>query len=153
MSDMFEIPGKRVILKDDPCPHCKGLIFVTMEDGPHVRRQCVNCGEKLGFIKRDKVDLPPREIKREPIDLVKRAEILQRWNHRCAWCGVPASAAPLVVGHILPRGKMVQLGESGLADNIMNLAPSCEACNAGAHLTSRNAVNLLLASIRMGVSK
>jgi hypothetical protein len=151
--NLFPIPGKRVELFDDPCQYCQSIEFVLIENGPHIQRQCANCGELLGFVKRAKVGEPERDLKREPIGHAKRMEILQRWNHRCAWCGIPATEVQLHVGHILPRGKVVPLYGSALADDILNLAPTCEVCNAGAHLTSRLAVNLLMCSIRIGAKK
>jgi len=151
--NLFEIPGERVKLADDPCPCCKGVEFVLIENGPHVARQCAGCGENLGFVKRVKVGLEKRDIRREPIDPVVRAEVFQRWKHRCAWCGIPSSDALMHIGHIIPRAQVMPLYGAQVADHSLNLAPSCETCNAGAHLTSEYAVNLLMAALRLGVKR
>lgn len=151
--NLFDIPGDRIRLEDDPCPVCHSTEFVLLEKGPHVSRQCGTCGSNLGFVKREKVGLEKRDIRRDGIDPVLRAEVFQRWKHRCAWCGIPASDAIMHVGHIIPRAKVVPLYGAATADHLLNLAPSCETCNAGAHLTSDYAVNLLLAALRLGVGK
>ncbi|MFB9370092.1 RNA-guided endonuclease IscB [Kitasatospora albolonga] len=49
-----------------------------------------------------------------------RQYLLERWNHRCAFCG--AGRVPFQIDHIRPRS-------SGGSNRISNLAPACAACN------------------------
>lgn len=54
----------------------------------------------------------------------QRFEILRRDDHRCRYCGVPASRATLVIDHVVP------LALGGTSD-AWNLVAACEPCNAG----------------------
>jgi hypothetical protein len=49
-----------------------------------------------------------------------RAYLLEKWNRRCAYCGVSNHA--LEVEHIVPRSR-------GGSDRVSNLALACHACN------------------------
>lgn len=53
-----------------------------------------------------------------------RYEVLRRDGHRCHYCGVRASAAPLTVDHIVPK-------TLGGTDQSSNLVTACFDCNAG----------------------
>lgn len=153
MSAVFDLPEDPVTLPDRPC-RCGAADFALTQVGPHIKLQCVTCGERQkDFVSRAAVGLGQRSVKREGFDFSVRSEVLQRWKHRCAWCGIPASEALMHVGHIIPRAQVVPLYGEAVADHFLNLAPSCETCNAGAHLTNEYAVNLLLAALRLGIPK
>lgn len=151
MSALFEVE-KTVSFPEKPCAQCRGFEFTLYQRGPHIGRTCENCGRDGGWVPRADLGLGKRSIKREEIPFDVRADVLQKWKHRCAWCGIPAGETPagLYVGHIIPRAKVVALHGVELADNPLNLAPTCETCNAGAHLTDEYAVDLLLAALRLG---
>lgn len=140
-------------MPEKPCGECGGVDFDLFQRGPHIGRQCITCGHPGGWVSRAELGLGKRNIKREEISYQLRCETLQRWKHRCAWCGIPASDALMHVGHIIPRAKVLAMYGEELADHPLNLAPSCETCNAGAHLTNEFAVDLLMAALRLGAQK
>jgi 5-methylcytosine-specific restriction endonuclease McrA len=49
-----------------------------------------------------------------------RQYVLEKWGHRCAYCG--ARDVPLEVEHIVPKSR-------GGSDRVSNLALACRACN------------------------
>jgi len=122
---------------------------------PHLTGTCLACGSKLPggqWVSRSEIGLRPARRRRDGFAPEVRMEVMQRWQHRCAWCGVPATESRLEIGHIIPRAQIIPLYGDEIADHFLNLAPSCPDCNSGAHLTSVPAINLLLASIRIGAN-
>jgi 5-methylcytosine-specific restriction endonuclease McrA len=49
-----------------------------------------------------------------------REYLLEKWGHKCAYCG--ATNVPLEVEHVIPRGR-------GGSDRVSNLTISCHECN------------------------
>lgn len=147
------IPGPYTLARACVSADCGGHDFDVYQKGPHLAAICITCGMPVqGWIARSEVGLAPRKSRRDGFSPDLRTEVLQRWQHRCAWCGVPATEAQLVVGHIIPRAQIISLYGEDIADHFLNLAPSCTDCNAGAHRTSVPAVNLLLAAIRIAAT-
>lgn len=64
--------------------------------------------------------------RKRPIKLGVRFKILERDNHRCAYCGASAPEAKLHVDHIIPAS----LGGTEDEDNLIT---ACGDCNIGKH--------------------
>ena len=139
---------------DRACAFCGAHDFDVHQRGPHLTGICLTCGESVGakWIARSELGLGPVKRRRDGMSPEVRMEVLQRWQHRCAWCGIPTNETRVEVGHIIPRAQILPLYGEEIADHFLNLAPSCPDCNSGAHLTSIPAINLLLASIRIGAN-
>lgn len=151
MSETREfIPGPYTLQRQ--CHSCGGHDFDVAEHGPHLSGQCITCGQRLpDWIGKHEIGLKRSKRRRDGFAPELRMEILQRWQHRCAWCGISATESRLEVGHIIPRAQILTMYDEAVADHPLNLAPSCPECNAGAHMTSVPAINmLLLAAIRIG---
>lgn len=137
------------------CHACGAHDFDVYQKGPHLTGTCMSCQAPIpgsAWIARAELGLAPVKRRRDGLDPDLRMNVLQRWQHRCAWCGVPATETRLEIGHIIPRAQVIPLYGEPIADHFLNLAPSCPECNSGAHLTSLPAINLLLASIRLAAN-
>jgi hypothetical protein len=129
-----------------PCGSCGGTRYYRKEWGQHQAAICVKCGDKYkDWIPRAEFGLSVGRPRRDNISDETRCEVLQRYGRRCAWCG--GNQTPLVIGHIVPHATLLELGFDGLdPDHEANLAPSCEPCNGGAHLTRDVDLSMLIAS-------
>lgn len=76
---------------------------------------------KFDTQKMDKPDISGLEYQQgELVGYEIREYLLERWEHRCAYCG--KTAVPLEVEHIIPKIR-------GGSDRVSNLTLACHACN------------------------
>ncbi|HEO3401827.1 HNH endonuclease [Streptococcus constellatus] len=61
-------------------------------------------------------------IKRKHISKTMRLQVLQKYNHHCAYCGCEISFKSMRVDHFLPLQK-------GGLDEVGNYMPACHQCN------------------------
>jgi 5-methylcytosine-specific restriction endonuclease McrA len=108
--------------------------------GPNITGYCSSCGERYAqWFSRADIGLGPRKRKRSGSKA--RSDLLARWGHRCAWCGISAWALQehgeeLVEGHIVPHHTLHTLPD--VQNHPANLVPSCNACNDFAHEIGKN---------------
>ena len=54
--------------------------------------------------------------------MIKRKQIHEKYNGRCAYCGTEITIKEMQIDHIHPK-------RSGGTDDFLNLNPSCKYCN------------------------
>lgn len=133
-----DLPQDRRLIPSLKCD-CGGVWFINFRyHGPNIAGDCEACGKQTrSWVPKAAIGLAKvvRE-KRDGIDPFKRSEVLARYRHRCAWCGIEAKDAGLEVGHIVPYA-FLKIDHKDLADHPVNLAPTCRDCNEAAHKVRR----------------
>lgn len=141
-----DLPSSPVTLQERQCV-CGSQIFMVKQVSMHIAGFCSSCNTKLpGWIPRWELGLAPKRIVRDGIDPQTRSNVLAHYLHRCGWCGVHAIEEELYMGHIVPDNKMREFGFARLSNHPANLAPTCRACNAGAHLVTLPDLTMILAA-------
>jgi hypothetical protein len=127
---------------------------IEVRGGQNVLR-CGRCG-------RFAYNVPKLETGQQPASLTDRlgvtpsarARIFRAWDHRCAWCGVPAHEAEggLHLGHLVGRELAERFGLlDALIDHPVNLAPECARCNLGARMLGPLPLRLLVRAMLITV--
>lgn len=143
MSDLSDTP--RELPERYRCD-CGSAMFHNFKyHGPNIGANCVSCGARVkSWIRRGDLGLESNRKRRGSID---RQEVLARYKHRCAWCGVAAKDLPegeqLDMGHIIPH-KFLLKDFEGLLENPANFAPTCAACNDFAHKVMKESFDMTL---------
>jgi hypothetical protein len=128
-----ELPEFAVV-PTKPCA-CGCTTFCNFfQVGPNIGGKCRDCLKEKRWFSRFELGLSRTERRRK--GSVSRSEMLARWGHRCAWCGISAHALKdygeeLVDGHIVPYHTLHSLPD--IRNHPANIVPSCHACNDFAH--------------------
>jgi 5-methylcytosine-specific restriction endonuclease McrA len=115
------------------CVHCGCTTGYIVPGELHVGLYCDNCTSWQRWVSKRDAGVSTRSLRSQRgIAPSLRERVFARDGHRCVRCGVGASAARLVVGHIVSVRDGLELGmNDDKLYSFENLCCMCEECNAG----------------------